>query len=574
MRGEGAARRLWVAERVSRDGQALGIARASVPMSVVDEHVATVRYRALVAAAIALALSSAMAIVLALGIVRPVRRVAEVARRVGREDLTARVQVATNDEIGDLAVALNDMSSSLQSTITRELERNTDMRRVLDSVDQALLTVMLDGMVEAERSARADEWFGPARPGAKIWDVLDQNGDPNDDLQLCWEELAGVMPLDVTVDQLPKRHTSRGRIFELRYRPNGEDDDCTRLLVIATEITALVQADQSEAVQQDIVRLVERTVHDRAGVLGFLTEADALVSSTGSLDDVAQVRRSLHTLKGNSSLYGVRTIARICEDLETELEGSELIEPSRQRALAASWAAVQARIHGILGAQDGILVPEAELAFVVRALRKGISMAVIADRLEGWKATPVAASLATLGDEAKRLGIRLEKGEIAVIIEDEPDLRLPDETWRPLWGALVHAVRNAVDHGLETPDERAAAAKSAPATVTLSALRTNDRLYIEIADDGRGIDWLRLAEKARERGLPAATHADLIDALLSDGVSTASAVTEISGRGVGMAALREVVRGLGGCIEITSERGIGSRFRCSFPMGAPRAVAA
>ncbi len=84
-------------------------------------------------------------------------------------------------------------------------------------------------------------------------------------------------------------------------------------------------------------------------------------------------------------------------------------------------------------------------------------------------------------------------------------------------------------------------------------------------DDGRGIDWKKLADKARAAGLPTNTRADLVEALFRDGVSTRDEATEISGRGVGMSAVREACESSGGKVRVQSEPGEGARFQFSWP---------
>jgi two-component system chemotaxis sensor kinase CheA len=144
-------------------------------------------------------------------------------------------------------------------------------------------------------------------------------------------------------------------------------------------------------------------------------------------------------------------------------------------------------------------------------------------------------------------------------------LRLPNDAFAGFWAAAVHAVRNAVDHGLETKEERVASGKEAPPTLTFSAELQDDSLVIAMCDDGRGIDWTKIAAKAKEAGLPCTTQDDLVEALFSDGVSTAADVTDVSGRGVGMAALREACVSLGGRIAVESERGLGTEMSFRFP---------
>jgi two-component system chemotaxis sensor kinase CheA len=135
---------------------------------------------------------------------------------------------------------------------------------------------------------------------------------------------------------------------------------------------------------------------------------------------------------------------------------------------------------------------------------------------------------------------------------------------------LTHMIRNAVDHGIETPDERIAAGKSVEGVVTLSARHRSGRIVIEVADDGRGIDRRRVLQIAVSKGLVAA-DAHLSDEAIDDliflpGFSTASMVSDISGRGVGMDVVRRSVQALGGRIGIASSPGLGSTITLSLPL--------
>ena len=135
-------------------------------------------------------------------------------------------------------------------------------------------------------------------------------------------------------------------------------------------------------------------------------------------------------------------------------------------------------------------------------------------------------------------------------------------------------VRNAVDHGLEPPADREAAGKPPVGTIRLRAAEADGRVVIEIRDDGRGIDWNRVAQKARLLGLPWDQPEDLVAALFADGLSTKDSVSETSGRGVGLAAVRAACRELGGDVSVTSEPGKGSCFTMVLKSGVLRSSVA
>lgn len=158
------------------------------------------------------------------------------------------------------------------------------------------------------------------------------------------------------------------------------------------------------------------------------------------------------------------------------------------------------------------------------------------------------------------------KEDVIIDVHAPNEVRLPGERWARFWTSFVHLSRNVVDHGLETPAQRATTGKASTSHVMLSARTEASAFVIEIADDGRGVAWERVRERALDKGLPHATEADLVDALFADGVTTSDDVTPISGRGLGLGAVREAALALGACISVTSDPGRGTTFLFRFPL--------
>ncbi|HSR65841.1 MAG TPA: chemotaxis protein CheW [Xanthomonadaceae bacterium] len=149
-------------------------------------------------------------------------------------------------------------------------------------------------------------------------------------------------------------------------------------------------------------------------------------------------------------------------------------------------------------------------------------------------------------------GTELDKGMIEKIVDP-----------------LVHLVRNAIDHGLESPADRRAAGKDETGTLSLSAIHQGGHIVIEISDDGRGLDRERILRKAAERGIPVAdnpTDAQVWDLVFAPGFSTAEQLTDLSGRGVGMDVVRKNITALGGTVEIRSRQGQGTTVSIKLPL--------
>ncbi|MGB9626754.1 MAG: chemotaxis protein CheA, partial [Phycisphaerae bacterium] len=167
-------------------------------------------------------------------------------------------------------------------------------------------------------------------------------------------------------------------------------------------------------------------------------------------------------------------------------------------------------------------------------------------------------------DLSKKSGkeVRLEmRGE-----ETEIDRNMVDAIADP----LVHMMRNAVDHGIETPDERRQQGKPAEGVVVLRASHAAGKVVIEVQDDGRGIDPDRVLAKAVERGIVEPgrelSQSEVFELLFAPGFSTAEKVTDVSGRGVGMDVVKKNIEAMRGRVEISSVRGKGSTFTIRLPL--------
>jgi two-component system chemotaxis sensor kinase CheA len=201
----------------------------------------------------------------------------------------------------------------------------------------------------------------------------------------------------------------------------------------------------------------------------------------------------------------------------------------------------------------------------LQSIAKDLHRRVMAARM-----TPLTLLSDRLPRAARDLARRTGK-QVDVVVtgaDIEVDRALLDEIADP----VLHLLRNAVDHGIETAAQRIAAGKRGTGRIEVSARRERDRVILEVADDGRGMDPEALRRAAVARGAIGAEDAAALpdaDALLLaclPGISTASQVTEVSGRGVGMDAVKRSAEALGGSLSIQSRPGEGTRFTLRLPL--------
>ena len=192
----------------------------------------------------------------------------------------------------------------------------------------------------------------------------------------------------------------------------------------------------------------------------------------------------------------------------------------------------------------------------------------IQDSVMAIRAQPVKPVFQRMGRIVREIADMTGK-QVRLVTEGENtevDKTVIDKIAEP----LTHMIRNAVDHGLETPDQRTELGKNAEGVLRLSAKHRSGRIVIEIADDGAGINRERVKAKAIENGLIAPdanlSDEDIDNLIFHPGFSTADKISDISGRGVGMDVVKRSIQALGGRISITSKPGKGSVFTMSLPL--------
>lgn len=380
----------------------------------------------------------------------------------------------------------------------------------------------------------------------------------NDPLRLLRElhEL-GSLEVEVDISGLPA-------LSEM----NTEDCYLAWNLVLTSEVTRDVIAQVFDWAEGDckleIVEiksgLAERTAPPSAVVvpIGIASahEAQIEVATTATLEPAAEHGRSQGAspatpspAQGGSDSGSIRVSTEKIDEIMNTV-GEIVITQSMLSQLGSS-------MEGPLAEQlrSGL----AQLERNVRELQEGVMRV---------RMLPISFVFSRFPRMVRDLSHRLGKEIELKLTGDTTEL---DKTvLEKIGDPLVHLVRNSIDHGIEKPDIRRAAGKTAAGTVHLDAYHKGGNITVEVRDDGAGLDRDRILAKARERGLVGATEVPddtaIYDLIFAAGFSTAEKTTDVSGRGVGMDVARRNVQELGGTIEIRTERGKGSCFTITLPL--------
>lgn len=286
-----------------------------------------------------------------------------------------------------------------------------------------------------------------------------------------------------------------------------------------------------------------------------LSEADderLIAALRGELDDADLPLANSGGARSSFSAADQRTIRLPVELIDQVMSGvSEMV-------LARNDIARRLQMRGV---ETGIEAPFSRLSALITEVRDAITRTRMR-RIEGLFATFPRLVRDLSAELGKQVFVEIENGEVELDREMIELIRDP----------LLHIIRNAVDHGIESPGERRAAGKREAGMLTVSARQTGNTIHIGIMDDGRGIDCDRLSQKAIAAGIITAeraaemTRAEKIELMFEPGLSTANHVTAISGRGVGMDVVQSRIRELSGAVQIHSEPGAGSRFAIRVPL--------
>lgn len=460
--------------------------------------------------------------------------------------------------------------------------KNAATRLIVENVPYGLFALDREGRMKPGYSDACREMFASSGSvdlaGTKLVTLLGMNERDATNFGLQYEQCTDdVLPDEVAVGQLPERVSIEGRTFRLSGAILRSDDGRIEgVLFTMLDITAQLRAET----EVERCRATIAVLESRDEFESFVVELANDLTRFGAAPHPSlvdrEVRMALHTAKGIFAQFELRHLAEAIH----RLEDCEVISSAGLLELLGELAATLRRnekvwkislqahepVHTVADSFLRDLEERAVAASDLDHLR-----VVLHEGIRSVRERRASTLLSPLRAMAQAQARRREKADVELVIEGG-DVGVPPELTRVL-ATVVHLVRNAVDHGVENAGERGE--KCAVATVRIQVSRSERELRLTVSDDGRGVDLERLVTSAVERGAldeesaRALTDRQKLDLVFMDGVSTASSLTEISGRGVGVAATKAAVEGQGGRITVESEIGVGTCFTIVLPVSPP-----
>ncbi|MDR0243420.1 MAG: MCP four helix bundle domain-containing protein [Burkholderia sp.] len=521
------------------------------------------------------------------------------------QDFTRRVPVGRMDEIGHSIVAFNGMIEKIQENAAQLKQKTADIQAMLQNMQQGILTVVEGGVVHAEYSAYLETIFETSDIAGRdlmalVFDDSAIGADARSQVDAAVHACLGEDSMNfefnahLLVNEVAKRMPDgREKWLDLSWSAiTDETDTVARLMLCVRDVTEIRELTAQAGEQQrrlemigEILSISQDKFHDFVhSAKGFLSENERMIRQHERADHsiVAALFRNMHTIKGNARTYSLQHLTNIVHEAEQAYEslrradgGPEwnrdalMDDLARVRDAVEHYATINAVTLGrsgdpAQGGADFLMVERAHISESLRVL-DGADPANGSD----WHAArdAVRRMLSQLGTQGigDALGgvieslpsLAAELGKPAPVVHiDSHGHRVRSEIVATLKNVFMHLLRNSIDHGIESSEERRAAGKTASGTIDIAVGVGGGELWFVLGDDGRGLALDRIRGIARERGWidagndAALSDEDVAELIFRPGFSTAQTVTEVSGRGVGMDAVRNFLKRDGGNIAL------------------------
>ncbi|MBB5192157.1 two-component system chemotaxis sensor kinase CheA [Silvimonas terrae] len=567
---------------------------------------------------IAAILLSAVGLLLYRQIARPIGQMQTMMTGIAAsQDFSQRLPADRKDEIGRSMVAFNAMIEQIQTSSALLRQKTADIQSMLQHMPQGILTVQTGSIIHPEYSAYLSTIFETTDiAGRHVMDVVFSNTNLSADALAqvdavwgaCIDEDAMNFEFNqhLMVGEVEKTMADgRVKVLDLNWSPiTDELGNTARMMLCVRDVTelrklALEASDQRRELEMigEVLAVRQDKFHDFIiGTLRFVDDNEILIRETAErqIAVVDQLFRNMHTIKGNARTYGLNHLTSVVHEAEQSYDNLRQPQPVivwDQQQLLAELAAVRAavthyaRINEVSLGRKGagqntpapdryVMVDKAQILDTLHRLEhvntNNLHELIAARdavrktlRLLGTETLPHMLSSVT--DSLPGLAHELDKAAPLVVFADEGYV-MPAHAGYLLKNVFMHLMRNALDHGLEAPDTRLAVGKPATGTLAVGVTVQGGKLHITLEDDGRGLALGKIKEIAAHKGLIAPdtrlNDDETANLVFLPGFSTAQSVTEISGRGVGMDAVRDFIKREHGDIAIRfTDQAEGAPFR-------------
>lgn len=574
-----------------------------------------------------LSLAAFIGIILSTNIAKPIQKLVDFTRAIAGNDFSGRINVKTRDELGVLASAFNFMSEEIEDLLgSKELmiedlintqgklkelnegleqkvqERTASLENAymfidaaVNSLDQGLFVINREGKIHSFSTKSCEKLFGKNIIGTNFPDLIPKEGPDHDETLYKWIDVVfqEMLPFYSSKGLGPKE-ISHGKVTDENYKHiklnyfamRNKEEELTNIVVVATEDTAEMKTRAQFDEQKDKVDMILTVLSRKDAFLRFVKESKKIIKyfetySASNDPNYEQAKYYLHTLKGNFSLFSVSTVSKFCHEIENNIQKgltedfnmqvAELLTRIRDFMTFASKLVG----HDLLGGEEFLEVSKDMVDDLGTLIKTGRLEELLDLYNEMFVYKRFEDLFSSFEDSTIQLASSLGK-EMNPFVYETHGFKIDPTPFNGVIGTLVHLFRNIADHALESPSVREELNKPRAGTIRVQVLpvesadaNSDEYFCLAISDDGKGIDHNIIAKVLKEKGLwddwKMYQPEHLVGAIFEDGFSTSEQVTDLSGRGVGMSAIKDEIVNLGGKIKIKTVIGEGSTFFLILP---------
>lgn len=500
-------------------------------------------------------------------------------------------------KLEDANKKLENYSKNLEKMVedrTAEIKKlNELMRALLDSLDQGFFIFDSNGLcLDVYSQACLSTLESP--PARKpVWNVLGLEETKIEGFKKWMlASFDEMLPFDDLAPLGPQYYPhSEGKVIQLAYYPlrSSVDQKIEGIVVVSSDITNLVQAQREAEIEKSSAKMILNLIQRKNEILRFMQESEELIQQTETVlskskkissRDHELIFRNLHTLKGGAATYSLHALTEASHQAENFLtQGVAQFESSRNdfeksfRQVQQHFENFKTKTKEVLGEQifkseRHHEITDSDFKKILLALESSQRAKYLSAGLkERYLYSNLVEYLTPYNYLTQKSADALQK-KVLPLIFDGFDTPLYCQPLQSLCATLVHAYKNAIDHGIESPQERVSHGKPEAGKIHTTLQFNTSELILTISDDGRGIDPLKIRQKLDSRGYNHSqeTDSEVIQHVFDSQFSTKDQVTDLSGRGVGMDAIRLAAKSLGGTARVDSIVGKGSTLKISIPL--------
>jgi len=523
-----------------------------------------------------------------------------------KKDNTQKIDINSNDEFGSMAKSLNEnisVSAKLHEEIhelntnleSKVQEKTKKVTTLLNNAGQGFLTFGENFKIDNEYSKECEKLLGTNIASKDISHLLFKDIHKKEIFKtslLNAIKETNALKKSSYLSLLPSIILLNKKAVKLEYKIIEDN----KFMMILTNITSQKKLEKKIKKEQEILKMIVAIVSESEVFYELKSDySDFINSYKNSIDtdktalhNISETYRAIHTFKGTFAQLYIQDVVNFLHEVESDISSlqkdldhttSDLLELLDSYDFKSSLNQSMNIIKEILG--DEFLESDNYLKVDITdisTLQKKIQN-VLQNHQSSPECHDILCAVQNLSSQklvsllqpyislSLQLAQRLEKELYDFEIVGDRTVVVPDN-FKPFIKSLVHIFRNCVDHGLEDPETRVENGKDEKGTISCSFSKDDDNLQIIIADDGAGLDLEKIKQKAIDNKIDISSldKNGIFNLIFEDNFSTSQSISNISGRGVGLAAVKNDIEKLNGNIEIKSQKNIGTTFIFTIPI--------